>query len=45
VIGHLLSQVSYEDLTPEPIDLPPRQVQTRYVRSPMTDQTFIPEVY
>ncbi len=45
VISHLLSQVPYEDLTPEPIDLPPRQVQTGYVRPPMTDQTFIPEVY
>ncbi|HXX61951.1 MAG TPA: polyphosphate kinase 2 [Candidatus Sulfotelmatobacter sp.] len=45
VITHLLSQVPYEDLTPEPIDLPPRQVQSGYVRPPMTDQTFIPEVY
>ena len=45
VISHLLSQVPYEDLTPEPIDLPPRQAQTGYVRPPMTDQTFIPEVY
>jgi polyphosphate kinase len=45
VITHLLSQVAYEDLTPEPIELPPRQVQTGYVRPPMTDQTFIPEIY
>ncbi len=45
VITHLLSQVPYEDLTPEPIELPPRQVQSGYVRPPMTDQTFIPEVY
>ncbi|MGZ6300010.1 MAG: polyphosphate kinase 2 [Candidatus Limnocylindria bacterium] len=45
VITHLLSQVSYADLTPEPIELPPRQAQTGYVRPPMTDQTFIPEVY
>lgn len=45
VIGHLLSQVPYKDLTPEPIDLPPRHVQTGYVCSPMTNQPFIPEVY
>jgi polyphosphate kinase 2 len=45
VISHLLSQVAYEDLTPEPVSLPPRQVQTGYVRPPMTDQTFIPEIY
>jgi len=45
IITHLLSQVPYKDLTPEPIELPPRQVQTGYVRPPMTDQTFIPEVY
>ena len=45
VISHLLSQVAYEDLTPEPIELPPRQVETGYVRPPMTDQTFIPEIW
>ena len=45
VITHLLSQVPYEDLTPEPIVLPPRQKDTGYVRPPMTDQTFIPEPF
>jgi hypothetical protein len=45
VISHLMSQVAYEDLTPEPVTLPPRQVQTGYVRPPITDQTFIPEIY
>ena len=44
VISHLLSQVAYEDLTPEPITLPPLQRATGYVRPPMTDQTFVPEV-
>jgi polyphosphate kinase 2 len=44
VISHLLSQVAYEDLTPEPITLPPLQSATGYVRPPMTDQTFVPEV-
>jgi len=45
VITHLLSQIPYEDLTPEPIVLPPRQKDTGYVRPPMTDQTFIPEPF
>lgn len=45
VISHLLGQIPYEDLTPEPIVLPPRSKDISYVRSPMTDQTFIPEVY
>jgi polyphosphate kinase 2 len=44
-ITHLLSLIPYEDLTPEGIDLPPRQPDTGYVRPPMTDQTFVPEVY
>ncbi len=44
-IHHLLSIIPYEDLTPEPIELPPRQSEKGYVRPPMTDQTFVPEVY
>ncbi|HEY6013986.1 MAG TPA: hypothetical protein VIU37_08260, partial [Candidatus Limnocylindrales bacterium] len=45
VIHHLLSLIPYEDLTPEPIILPPRQRDNGYVRPPITDQTFVPEVY
>jgi len=45
VIHHLLSLIPYEDLTPEPIVLPPRQRDGGYVRPPVTDQTFVPEVY
>ena len=44
-IHHLLDMIPYQDLTPEPIDLPPRQSEGGYVRPPITDQTFIPEVY
>jgi len=44
-ICHLLSTIRYEDLTPEPIVLPPRQPEGGYVRPPITDQTFVPEVY
>lgn len=45
VICHLLKQIPYEDLTPDPIVLPPRQQDKGYVRPPITDQTFVPELY
>lgn len=44
-IHHLLSQIDYEDLTPGPVELPPRQDATDYVRPPLESQTFVPEVY
>ena len=45
VMAHLLSLVPYEDLTPTPIELPPRQEETGYVRPPLADQNFVPERY
>jgi polyphosphate kinase len=45
LIRHLLSLIPYEDLTPEPIVLPPRQPDAGYVRPPIDEQTFIPELY
>ncbi len=45
-IHHLLNLIPYKDLTPEPMELPPRQRRRGgYVRPPITDQTFIKEVY
>ncbi len=44
-ISHLLSVIPYEDLTPEPIELPERQENTSYVRPPVDEQTFVPEIY
>jgi polyphosphate kinase 2 len=44
VIRHLLSMIPYRDLTPEPLKLPPI-VKSKYVRPPITEQNFIPEVY
>ena len=44
-IHHLLSMFEYKDLTPKPIKLPPRQIDTSYVRPPIEEQTFVPEVY
>ena len=44
-ISHFLSMIPYEDLTPELIELPPRQNDVGYVRPPISDQTFVPEIY
>jgi len=44
VMRHLLSLVPYEDLTPKPLKLPPLE-RSKYLRPPLHDQTFIPEVY
>ncbi|OQA23046.1 MAG: Polyphosphate kinase 2 (PPK2) [Chloroflexi bacterium ADurb.Bin360] len=44
-ISHFLTLIPYRDLTPEPMQLPPRQEDTGYVRPPITDQTFVPEKY
>jgi polyphosphate kinase 2 len=45
VISHLLSLIPYEDRTLGSVDLPPRQQDTGYIRPPITEQTFVPEVY
>jgi len=45
VITHLLSKIPYKDVTPEKIRLPRRQRDDGYVRPPMSEQTFIPEVW
>jgi polyphosphate kinase 2 len=45
VINHLLTQVPYEDLTPEPPRLPPRpKVRADYIRPPKESQHFVPDV-
>jgi polyphosphate kinase 2 len=43
-IRHLLSMIPYRDLTPEPIKLPTLD-RRKYVRPPLTDQSFVGEVY
>jgi polyphosphate kinase len=45
VMAHLLSLIPYEDLTSTPIELPPRQEESGYVRPPLADQNFVPERY
>jgi polyphosphate kinase 2 len=45
VIAHLLSLVPYGDLTPEPLELPPRQEAEGYVHPDFSDLNFVPAVY
>lgn len=44
-IHHLLSMIPYKDLTPEPFELPPRKDSKGYVRPPLEEMTYVPEVY
>jgi polyphosphate kinase 2 len=44
-ITHLLNQIPYQDLTPPPLVLPPRQTDESYVRPSMGLQRFVPEVW
>ncbi|MDB9529199.1 polyphosphate kinase 2 [Oscillatoria sp. CS-180] len=45
-ISHLLSKIPYVDMTPDPIELPPRKdAPVDYVRSPINEQFFVPRKY
>lgn len=44
-ITHILSAIPYEDITPPPVELPPREEDTGYIRPPITEQTFVPSIY
>ena len=44
-IHHLLSKIPYKDLTPGPVELPPRKDSRGYVRPPLSEVTYVPEVY
>jgi polyphosphate kinase len=44
-IHHLLSIVPYQDLTPEPIELHERKDSKGYVRPPIDEMTYVPQMY
>ncbi|MCF8378209.1 MAG: polyphosphate kinase 2 [Bacteroidales bacterium] len=44
-ISHLLSLIPYDYITPEEIALPERELKKGYVRPPLSEQTFVPEIY
>ena len=44
-ISHLLSLIPYEDLTPDPIEIPERQQDPGYRRPPIANQNWVPAIY
>jgi polyphosphate kinase 2 len=44
-ISHILHKIPYEDMTPEPLELPPRRPASDYVRTPINEQFFVPHIY
>ncbi|MDH3500082.1 MAG: polyphosphate kinase 2, partial [Acidimicrobiia bacterium] len=44
-IAHLLSVTQYQEVPWDTIDLPDRPDVGGYMRPPITDQTFVPDVY
>ncbi|WP_152042318.1 polyphosphate kinase 2 [Salinigranum salinum] len=44
-ITHLLNQIDYEDVTLDPVELPPREERGDYERPPIDSQKWIPAVY
>ncbi len=44
-ISHILSSIAYENITPEPFELATREKETGYIRPPMNEQTFVPDLY
>jgi polyphosphate kinase 2 len=45
IIRHLLDQIPYEDLTPDPLELPPRQDAEGYRHPDFSALDFVPEEY
>lgn len=44
-ISHLLSLMPYVDMSPPPVELPPREDTVGYVRMPREDLTIVPDNY
>ncbi len=44
-IQHLLQQIPYKEIKYDKIELTPRQEDEGYVRPPIDEQSFVPEVY
>jgi polyphosphate kinase 2 len=44
-IRHILTKIPYEDITPDPLPLPPRKEALDYQRPPINEQFFVPQFY
>ena len=45
LIHHLLSQMAYHEVEHTPVYLPPRERHEDYIRRPVPDNMFVPELY
>jgi polyphosphate kinase 2 len=45
VIAHLLSLIPYQEMPEPDLRLPERQSKVKYMRPPLDDQNFVPEVF
>jgi polyphosphate kinase 2 (PPK2 family) len=45
VISHFLSLIPYQEVPEPSLELPDRQSNIKYIRPPLDDQNFVPEVY
>jgi len=43
-ISHLLSVIPYENIVPNPVEIPERENEP-YIRPPMGEQSFVPQLY
>ena len=43
-ISHILASVPYDDIVPDPVEIPLREDEA-YIRPPMHEQAFVPQLY
>ena len=43
-MAHILQSIPYEDIVPDPVTIP-EQEDMAYIRPPMHEQTFVPQLY
>lgn len=44
-ISHILSQIEYENILPEPMEIPDIDDTNKYTRTPIDEQNFVPKIY
>ncbi len=44
-ISHILSTIRYQDVTPKPLELPPRKIEEDYVRPPLSEYSYVEQKY
>jgi polyphosphate kinase 2 len=43
-MSHILSMIPYGDIVPDPVEIPEREDEP-YIRPPLADQTFVPQLF